>query len=180
MGSELQQPPAKPARPSRHAIVLTSPTIQPNRPVPRQHTTQGADTSPALAWSNLPPNTKEIVVALEDGDANVLGDRPFFQWMVYGIPSTAKGLPAKLGDAPRLMNPPGIRTACQARTRYDITAYRGPQPPAGELHHYRYVVYALDRKLDLQPGLFANSVMEAISKHIIGEGEIRATYKRTP
>jgi Raf kinase inhibitor-like YbhB/YbcL family protein len=167
------------AQTASHRIILESPTVKPGQAVPRQHTSQGADTSPALTWRDLPLNTKQIVVALEDGDTHA-GEVPFLQWMVYGIPAAAKGLPQGLPSGEVLQEPGDLQGAFQARTRFDVTEYRGPQPPLGELHHYRFVVYALDDKLVLEQGLFANRVLDAIKGHIIGEGAIAATYKQTP
>ena len=166
------------AQTGSHHVILESPTLKPGQPVPRQHTAQGANVSPALTWRDLPVNTAQLVVALEDRDEPM--DVPFFQWLVYGIPATAKGLPEGLPEAQVLHEPADIQGAFQARTRYDVTMYRGPEPRVGQLHHYRFVVYALDAKLVLQRGLFANSVLDAIKGHIIGEGEIAATYQRTP
>jgi Raf kinase inhibitor-like YbhB/YbcL family protein len=148
--------------------------------MPRQHTTQGANLSPALTWQGLPPNTKQIAVALEDRDMHYPTDAVFLQWMVYGIPASAKGLPQGLPTGEILRAPNDIRGAFQARTRYDVVGYRGPEPPLGELHHYRFIVYALDTKLALRQGLFANAVLDAMTPHIIGEGEIAATYQRMP
>jgi Raf kinase inhibitor-like YbhB/YbcL family protein len=163
-----------------HQVILDSPTLMPGQLAPRQHTAQGADLSPALRWRGLPPNTRQIAVALEDRDTHFPNDEVFLQWMVYGIPATAQGLPGGLPETEVLQLPPDIRGAFQARTHYDVAGYRGPEPPVGELHHYRFIVYALDMKLPLGPGLSANTVFEALKGHIIGEGEISVTYRRTP
>jgi hypothetical protein len=148
--------------------------------VPRAHTAQGANRSPALTWRNLPPNTKQLAVSLDDRDTHYPGETVFLQWMVYRIPATARGLPASLPEAEILETPADIRGALQARTHFDVTGYRGPEPLVGERHHYRFVVYALDAALALKPGLLANAVLDAIKPHIIGQGEIAATYQRTP
>ena len=163
-----------------HHIILESPTLKPGQLIPRQHTTQGTNTSPALIWRGLPSNTKQIAVTLEDHDTHFPTDTVFLQWMVYGIPSTAKGLPQGLPIGEIVQAPADIRGAFQALTHFDEPGYRGPQPPVGELHHYRFTVYALDEELVWQPGLFANHVLDAIRPHVVGEGEIAATYQRTP
>jgi len=163
----------------RQPIILTSPTVKPGQPIPRLHTAQGANTSPALAWGPLPTGTKELVVALEHTDSTYPLDPVFFCWMVYNIPATVKGLPAKLPAHERLMSPPGLDGVYQAGTRYDVYGYRGPEPPVGKAHRYRFVVYALNASRRLKPSMFANSVLAAIQPHIIGEGELRATFTRT-
>jgi Raf kinase inhibitor-like YbhB/YbcL family protein len=165
---------------SRHRIVLQSPTLTSGQPMPRQHTTQGSDLSPALTWRSLPPDTKEIAVALEDQDTHYGNEPAFLQWLVYGIPANARGLPQGLPATQVLQDPPDIQGARQARTHFDITGYTGPEPPAGELHHYHFRVYALDAQLAMNPGLPASTVLAALQPHIIGEGEIAVTYQRTP
>ncbi len=163
----------------RQPITLTSPTIKAGQPMPRPHTSQGANTSPALAWGPLPAGTKELVVALEHTDSTYPLDTTFLCWLVYNIPATVRGLPAKLPAHERLMSPPSLDGVYQAGTRYDVYGYRGPEPPPGPAHRYRFVVYALKSTLKLKPSMFANTVLAAIQPHIIGEGELRATYTRT-
>jgi phosphatidylethanolamine-binding protein (PEBP) family uncharacterized protein len=58
--------------------------------------------------------------------------------------------------------------------------YRGPAPPLGSINHYRFVVIALDKEMQLPPELTRAQVLEAIEGHIIGEGEIVPTYQRQP
>jgi Raf kinase inhibitor-like YbhB/YbcL family protein len=147
--------------------------------VPRQHTADGANQSPALTWSGLPPNTKQLVLTLEDDDTFVPNQVPFFQWVVHSIPPTAKGLPEGMPHVPVITAPADLIGAVQVRTAFDVTGYRGPQPLAGEKpHRYRFIVYALDAEIDFIPDISANAVLEAIKGHVIGKGEIAATYER--
>jgi phosphatidylethanolamine-binding protein (PEBP) family uncharacterized protein len=46
------------------------------------------------------------------------------------------------------------------------------------VHHYHFVVHALDTVLDLKPGLTRAELLEAIKGHVIGQGELVATYER--
>ena len=56
--------------------------------------------------------------------------------------------------------------------------YRGPAPPAGNLHHYHFVVYALDEELNLPPDLDREELLEAIEGHVIGQGDLVPLYER--
>src|SRR5205814_787082 len=103
---------------------------------------------------------------------------PFFHWVVYKIPPTAMGIVAGVPFLEVIPAPDDIAGAYQAYTAFSFAGYRGPQPPPGELHHYRFLVYALDADLDLKRGMFANAVFDAVQSHIIGEGEIATTYER--
>ena len=58
--------------------------------------------------------------------------------------------------------------------------YDGPFPPWNDerLHHYHFVVYALDADLDLKPGLNRAELLAAIQGHVVGQGELVAVYER--
>jgi Raf kinase inhibitor-like YbhB/YbcL family protein len=162
-----------------HRIVLESPTLKPGARVPRQHTAAGENVSPELAWRQLPPNTKQLVVMCEDRDTFVPNQVPFLHWVVHSIPPAAMGLPEGMPHVPVITAPPDLIGAVQTRTAFDVTGYRGPQPLVGEKPHtYRFVVYALDAELTLDHDAAANAVLDAIRPHVIGEGEIIATFSR--
>ncbi len=169
------------AQGTRHRIVLQSPTLRNGEPIPRQHTADGANRSPELSWGDVPPGTKELAVMCEDKDTFEPNQVPFLQWVVHSIPPTARGLPEGIPNVPLITAPEDIRGAVQARTAFDVSGYRGPQPLVGEgAHRYRFVIYAIDTELSLPPNVFANAVLSVIGTHIIGEGEIAATYERNP
>ena len=111
--------------------------------------------SPGVTWRGLPPSTRQIVVAFQDDDEPVPPPMrpPFLHWVVYNIPPQAKGLPAGIPFAETLTAPPDLLGAAQAYTAFSYPGYRGPQPPPGQLHHYRLTLFALDRDLGLAPAL---------------------------
>ena len=54
-------------------------------------------------------------------------------------------------------------------------------PPAGRAHHYHFIVYALDTTIATKPGpmpLTRGELLDAIKGHVIGQGELVATYER--
>lgn len=170
VGAFAQNPPAK--------IAVTSPTLRDGEPVPTAHTPDGRNDSPALAWTNVPAGTRELAVICEDPDAG--NPPPFVHWVVYGIPARAKGLPAALPiDGSAL--PSEIAGAVQGLSGFRRAIYRGPAPPPGKAHHYHFVVYALDKVIETkasEPPLTRAQLLEAMKGHIIGQGELVATYER--
>ena len=158
-------------------ITVTSPTLKANETIPVDHTADGKNESPALAWSGAPANTKQFAMVYDDPDV-VFGGQTFVHWVVYKIPGTAKGLPANVPiDQVTLTDPPG---AIQGLSGFKRPYYRGPAPPPGKPHNYTWTVYALDAELPLEPGLTRNQLMEAIKGHIIGQGSLVAIYERKP
>src|SRR5207245_1697298 len=59
--------------------------------IPRRFTCDGADVSPKLTWTSVPPETKQLALVLEDPDAP---GGTFTHWLVYGIAPTMTELPA--------------------------------------------------------------------------------------
>ena len=162
-------------------ITVTSPTLKANEVVPIDHTADGKNLSPALAWSGAPANTKQFALIYDDPDV-AFGTPPqsFVHWVVYKIPGTAKGLPAELPMDAVLTAPADIAGSIQGLSGFKRTGYRGPAPPPGKPHHYTWTVYALDAELPLEQGLNRNQLLEAIKGHIIGQGSLVAIYERKP
>lgn len=162
-------------------LAVTSPTLKQGETVPRQHTPDGRNDSPALNWSGAPASTKEFAVVCEDPDAG--NPPPFVHWVIYKIPGAAKGLPEALPVNTTLPMPAELAGAIQGLNGFRRPLYRGPAPPPGKPHPYHFVVYALDTTLEApKPGMPAMTraeLMDAIKGHVVGQGELVANYGRT-
>ena len=69
-------------------------------------------------------------------------------------------------------------THSKARTISARSAITVPCPPPGKPHRYFFRLYALDTKLDLKSGADRRTLDQAIKGHIVGEGELMATFGR--
>jgi hypothetical protein len=129
-------------------------------------TCDGADTSPAIAWSGAPDGTRSLALVVRDPDA-----RGFVHWIVYDIPATADGtLPTGVSG--------GATAPPEGMNGFGRRGYGGPCPPSGT-HHYVFTLYALDRASGLTgaPGLAATEA--AIRNHVIAQTTLTGTYKRS-
>lgn len=160
------------------AITVTSATLKANETIPKDHTADGKNVSPALMWSGAPAATKQFALVCDDPDVPMPGG--FVHWVVYKIPGAAKGLPAELPMDATLTAPPEIAGTIQGMSGFRRAGYRGPAPPPGKPHHYTFTVYALDAELPLAEGLNRTQLMEAIKGHIIGQGALVSIYERMP
>lgn len=179
MGLALVAPRFAAAQAAPRKMTVTSPTLKAGEAVPAAHTPDGRNDSPALLWTGVPEGTREFAVICEDPDAG--NPPPFVHWVVYKIPATAQGLPAALPLDSATAMPPELKGAVQGTSGFRRQLYRGPAPPPGKVHHYRFIVYALDTTIDTKPGqvpLTRAELLEAMSGHVIGQGEIVATYER--
>ncbi|MGW5153127.1 YbhB/YbcL family Raf kinase inhibitor-like protein [Rhodococcus koreensis] len=143
-------------------LTVSSPDLSGGR-FPREFTCDGADRLPRLRWSTPPPGTQELAIEMLDPDAP---GGTFTHWLVYGIPPGISSLAAVPAGAAEGVNDFGRR------------GYRGPCPPRGAAHHYHFVVLALGTRLGLEAGARRSDLESRISGHVLGRGEVVATYQR--
>jgi Raf kinase inhibitor-like YbhB/YbcL family protein len=55
--------------------------------------------------------------------------------------------------------------------------YMGPCPPEGT-HHYHFMVYALDAKLDLPADSDKSKLLTAMKGHMLSSGDLTGLYKK--
>jgi Raf kinase inhibitor-like YbhB/YbcL family protein len=165
------------AQPPPARLTVSSPTLVAGQPVPRQHTADGENVSPALQWSGAPATTQSFALVCDDPDVPIAGG--FVHWVVYNIPPTATGLPESLPIDPAAPMPAAIAGTVQGLSGFKRPIYRGPAPPPGKPHHYQFTVYALD-VAGLAPGLTKAQLVEAMQGHIVAQGELVALYERKP
>jgi hypothetical protein len=150
-------------------IKLESQAFEAGRAIPRKHTGEGEDVSPALSWSNVPDATRSFALICHDPDAPLVkpGAYGFVHWVLYGLPGDARNLAegAKLGTA--------------GRNDFGAEGYGGPMPPEGHgPHHYFFWLLALDAEPDLPAGLTMADLLERIEPHVIAMNRLVGTYER--
>ncbi len=148
-------------------FTITSPDFQDGGPLsPKQELNQfgctGSNIAPELDWKNVPTGTKSFVMLMSDYDAPVAGG--FHHWIVYNIPAGVRQLE---GNSP----------FTEGTTSFGITGYGGPCPPAtGEIHHYLFLLYAINIAHVGGPGLKFGQVVNAIKGHVLGATSIIGTF----
>ena len=164
------------------SITVESLSMQDGQFMPPEYTADGRNISPGLTWRGVPAATRElaVIVTNEDHAWTVPSPVPFMQWVIYGIRPTVSELAEGMPTMEILSAPADLAGAFQAHTAFDVTGYRGPQPPVGQTHRYRFRVLALDTAIDLPPGAPASDVWKAIEGHIIGDGSLLVPYARVP
>jgi Raf kinase inhibitor-like YbhB/YbcL family protein len=150
---------------------LTSAAFLQQGAIPTKYTCEGADVSPPLGWTNLPPGTKSLALIVDDPDAPdpAAPKMTWVHWVLYNIPLTTSALPEGASALPS-----GTQ---QGLNDWQRTGYGGPCPPIGR-HRYFHKPYALDLVLpDL--GRPTKAMLEkAMTGHIIGQAELVGTYQK--
>lgn len=161
-------PGAKPA-----TLRFDSPALTPNGEIPAKHTCQGADVSPALAWSGAPAGTKSFALVVDDPDAPdpAAPKMVWVHWVAYNLPADAASLPegVKAGGLPK--------GALDGVNDWGKPGWRGPCPPIGR-HRYFFRLHALDTKLaDLHHPTKAR-LLQAMKGHVLATAELVGTYQQ--
>lgn len=154
------------------SITFTSPAFSNNDPIPPKYTSDAQDVSPPLTWDHLPKETRSLALIMDDPDAPTAD--PWVHWVLYNIPPDLTVLPEGPSHSPK-----PIPRALPGKNSWNVLGYRGPQPPKGHgLHHYHFTLYALDSPLQLLPGLDKQSLLNAMTPHLLAQTELVGTYER--
>jgi Raf kinase inhibitor-like YbhB/YbcL family protein len=123
--------------------------------------------SPPISWANAPANTQSFALLVHDLEPRpARGVQPFPHWWIWNIPATATSLPEGVANTGELAD--GSRQTPSQLQGATIT-YRSPCPPAPQVHHYAFDLYALDTKLDtLASGASRDDLNKAMDGHVIG------------
>jgi Raf kinase inhibitor-like YbhB/YbcL family protein len=158
-------------------LSLQSPAFKNDQPLPPRYTGDGAFKSPPLAWSGLPPTTKELALVVHDADVPL--ERYSVHWVLYNIPASTKGVPEDLPATPTLARPAPLQGATQGPNALKRIGYLPPKPFAGSgLHRYVFTLYALDADLPLPEGLTKEQLLAALDGHVIAKSVLTAVYER--
>ncbi len=152
------------------AFGLSSNAFQPGATIPRKHTCDGPDVSPALAWTDAPPGTQSLALIMDDPDAPV---GTWVHWVLYDLPPSARDLPESVPKQEELSS--GAR---QGRNDFRRIGYGGPCPPPGPAHRYFFKLYALNAKLGLKAGATKAEVERAMQGHVLAQAELMGRYQR--
>ena len=150
-------------------MTLTSPAFHDGEPIPRRYTCDGADVSPALAWSGAPAETESYALICDDPDAP---GGTWVHWVLYDLPPSVTALDEGIASVDR-PDSGGV----SGTNDFGRLGYGGPCPPRGT-HRYYFRIYALDTILDLPPGATRRQLLRAIDGHIVAEARLMGTYER--
>jgi hypothetical protein len=151
-------------------LPVSSQDLSPGSPVPAELTCDGADRAPQLRWGDPPSGTKSFAVIVDDPDAP---RGVFTHWVVFDIPAGVRVISGNVVAADGT-----VAGGRQGRNGFGTDTYRGPCPPTGQEHEYRFYVYALDTTTGLQQGAGVNEVLAAMREHVLAVGVLRASYQR--
>jgi Raf kinase inhibitor-like YbhB/YbcL family protein len=135
-----------------------------NQFIPSRYTCDGEDINPPLEISDIPNGTQSLVLIVDDPDAP---GGTFLHWLVFDIEPTVFLI--KENEIPQ--------GGVQGLNNFGKENYGGPCPPYG-IHRYFFKIYALDKKLNLEPGANLKIVEKEMQGHILDQAQLIGLYKR--
>ena len=126
--------------------------------------------SPALAWTAPPSGTQTLAIIVDDPDASA---GTWAHWVVFNLPTDLREIPE---DQPGSVS---IFGGIHGRNDWGLLGYRGPCPPSGPAHTYRFTLYAVDISLNLNAASLRQQVLAALEDHILEQSLVTGTYENT-
>ncbi len=131
-------------------FTLSSSAFADGTAIPTEYSCTGG--SPALTWTGVPANAKELALVVVDYDAD-----SFVHWMVTGMPAAP-------GSVARGQIPTG---GTQLLSSTGKIGWYGPcPPPASKAHTYTFTLFALDQPSAIPAGTSPNDALAALQKQI--------------
>jgi Raf kinase inhibitor-like YbhB/YbcL family protein len=127
--------------------------------IPLQYTCQGEGTTPPLQFWDVPENTANLMLVVEDWDAP---QRPYIHWLVFDLDPTNTELSE--GEY--------IPDTQLAMTTGDVRGYEPPCPPDGT-HTYHFRLLALKDSPDISVTDDFRSIMAKIRGSVITDAKLR-------
>jgi phosphatidylethanolamine-binding protein (PEBP) family uncharacterized protein len=131
-------------------------------PVPFRYTCYGAGSSPPLKWRNVPRGTAELDVFVVYADRD---EKPLTAWAVAGLNPHVTHLSEGTVPAGAII---GRNSA--GRIGYTVC------PPRQRTEPYVIAVYALARKIPVEPGFDGEKLRERVAHEATSEGLTEMLY----
>jgi Raf kinase inhibitor-like YbhB/YbcL family protein len=178
------------------SLSVTSTAFNNNGPIPVKFTCTGQGVNPPLTITGIPPEAKSLAIIVCDPDAVTK----------IMVPATAAKSSNRKGShkktaakGTRTMNtctvngytnwvawnidvtdriPEDFRCEATGMNSAEHTGYQGMCPASGT-HHYHFMVYALDTRLNIDKMTNKAGLEKVMAGHILAKGELTGDYNKT-
>lgn len=147
------------------ALRLTSPAFANGEPIPERYGYAAENVNPPLEVDGVPEESESLVLVMDDPDAVEPAGKVWDHWVVWNIDPTASTIPEDWDPS----------EAVQGRNDYGEQGYGGPNPPDRE-HAYRFRLFALDQRLDLDADATKERLESAMAEAVVAEAQLEGTY----
>ena len=151
---------------------IESPKFENKGDIPEKYTCDGQDISPPLSLEDVSSDAVSISLVVDDPDAP---GGTFDHWIIWNIDPSLDSVPE---DVPNEETVEDLGGAVQGKNGFGELGYRGPCPPPGPKHKYRFKAFALDEEMDLEPGAMKGDLQEKMDGHVLSEDVTIGFYGR--
>jgi len=148
---------------------LTVDSLAPGDVLPDLYTCRGTGLSPPVSWKGTPPETKSLVLIIEDPDAP---KGVFTHWLVYNIPPRDGTIAGGQTNGKTLDD-----GAQQGEGSSGSRGYYPACPPVGSTHRYIFRLYASDQYFPL-PTADRAAIDNALAGHTLAKTEYVTRFTR--
>lgn len=134
--------------------------------IPKEYTCDGEGIAPIINIFNVPKNTEELILIVDDPDAPI--KESWVHWVLYNLPSNINKIDKN--------NLP-INTK-EGINDFGNIGWGGPCPPKGQAHRYFFKLYAINKKLDIQDKQTRAMIDYQMKDNIIECAELVGLYKK--
>lgn len=129
---------------------------------------------PNLSWNAEGRVFKSYVVIMDDPDAVPVAGYVWNHWLLYDLPASTSTIGEGISPIDPL--PSGTKRGV---TSFGDTAFGGPCPPSGQLHHYIIKIYGMDvPSIGLSSGMPVATVRQAMKGHVLDSATYSGTFQR--
>jgi Raf kinase inhibitor-like YbhB/YbcL family protein len=165
---EARSPLSSPEYSGAAAIEVTSAAFTDGGAIPQKHAGKsvGDNVSPALQWTGVPADAKQLVLIMDDLDV------PMPKPLMHTI-AVLEPVLGGLGEGELTPGTTGVRLV-----KAFGDTYVGPRPiPGHGPHHYRFSVFALDQRIG-DDVADHGALLSAMAGHVVARGALTGTYER--
>lgn len=165
-----QTPDPYPLLPSVAAFDVVSDDVTDGAPLGDEQVAARGNTSPHLAWSNVPEGTRSFTITCFDPDAPTPSG--FWHWVLVDLPADLREIPTGFASGAL---PEG---AFHVRNDGGEAGFLGAAPPEGDQpHRYFFVVHAVGAEsLGVDAGATPAAVSFALAFTTLGRAIIHGTF----
>ena len=170
---------------------------------PGTHVKLSANLNPDFAWSDLPPETKSLVIICHDPDVPSRGDDvnkegrvvpkslariDFFHWVIVDLPASMVGVQeGEYSSSVVSRGKPGPAAPGWFAADKDMSGnyfgYDGPCPPWNDelIHHYVFTLYAVEVPRLAVTGNFTGAdALVALAGRVLAQASLTGVYTLNP
>ena len=166
---------ARPDLQAPESFSLTSPAFAQGASIPERYKGRlfSTNISPALAWTQPPPETAELALIVQDPDAPMR--TPAMHALAVGIDPTRASLPEGA-----LAYPSPIEGIKHGKGLPGHRGWAGPMPPRSHgPHTYAFQLFAVDCHPELPDKFDLDDLLKTLTGHVVARARLDGIYENT-